>query len=244
MGDQSRAALNLLQVEHLTVRLGGAEILHDLSLTVQTGQITVLAGSNGAGKTTLLKVLSGILPADRGKIVFDGNEITHLPSHQRVALGLVQVPEGRHLFPSMTVREHLELGSIIPRARRKRKENLMKVFALFPILGERAKQQARTLSGGEQQMLAIGRALMAEPRLLLLDELSLGLAPRVASEILAALPVIRSDGVTVLLVEQEIQTALELGHWGYVLENGRLVLSGGTAELLQNERVRKAYLGW
>jgi branched-chain amino acid transport system ATP-binding protein len=236
--------MSLLNLENLHVRYGEVEVVRDLSLSVEEGLITSLVGSNGAGKTSLLKSVSGIIPAAEGMISFEGKDITSSPSHRRVEMGLVQVPEGRHIFPDMSVRENLELGSILPRARSKRKENLGKVFDLFPILSERSKQLARTLSGGEQQMLAIGRALMSDPRLLLLDEPSLGLAPLVVTEIFNVLSRINADGVTILVVEQDVQASLELSQRSYVLENGRIVLSGEAREILKSDQVRKAYLGY
>ncbi|MEW6185875.1 MAG: ABC transporter ATP-binding protein [Thermodesulfobacteriota bacterium] len=235
--------MNLLKLENLHVRYGDVEVIRDLSLYVEEGLITSLVGSNGAGKTSLLKSVSGIIAAAGGTITFDEKNITDWPSHRRVELGLVQVPEGRHVFPYMSVRENLELGSILPKARSKRKENLGKVFDLFPRLAERSKQLARSLSGGEQQMLAIGRALMSDPRLLMLDEPSLGLAPLVVTEIFDVLSRINSDGVTILIVEQDVQASLELSRRGYVLENGCIVLSGEAREILKSDQVRKAYLG-
>lgn len=235
--------MNLLNLENVSVRYGDVEVIKDLSLSVEEGSITSLVGSNGSGKSSLLKAVSGILPSNKGTIYFDEKNITGLPSHQRVELGLVQVPEGRHVFPYMSVMENLELGSILPKARAKRKENLAKVFDLFPRLSERSKQMARTLSGGEQQMLAVGRAFMAEPRLLMLDEPSLGLAPILVSEIFAVLAKINALGVTVLVVEQDVKASLELSRWGYVLENAHIVLSGDAKDILKSDRVRKAYLG-
>jgi branched-chain amino acid transport system ATP-binding protein len=235
--------MNLLNLEKVNVRYGEVEVIRDLSLSVEEGSITSLIGSNGAGKTSLLKLVSGILPSHKGTIYFEDKDITGLPSHHRVELGLVQVPEGRHVFPYMSVMENLDMGSILPKARAKRKENLSKVFDLFPRLSERSKQMARTLSGGEQQMLAVGRALMSNPRLLMLDEPSLGLAPLVVTEIFAVLAKINALGVTVLVVEQDVKASLSLSRWGYVLENGRIVLSGDAKDILKSDRVRKAYLG-
>ncbi len=235
--------MNLLNLEKVYVRYGDVEVIRDLSLSVEEGSITSLIGSNGAGKTSLLKLISGILPNYKGTIYFEDKNITSLPSHHRVELGLVQVPEGRHVFPYMSVMENLDMGSILPKARSRRKENLARVFELFPRLSERSKQMARTLSGGEQQMLAVGRALMSNPRLLMLDEPSLGLAPLVVSEIFAVLSKINALGVTVLVVEQDVKASLELSRWGYVLENGRIVLSGEAKEILKSDKVRKAYLG-
>ena len=236
-------AMNLLSLEKVSVSYGDVAVIREVSLSVEEGAITCLVGSNGAGKSSLLQALSGIIACKKGAIHFDGKEITSRPSHERVEMGLVQVPEGRHVFPYMNVLENLELGSILPRVRKKRKENMAKVFDLFPRLLERSKQIARTLSGGEQQMLAIGRALMSDPRLLMLDEPSLGLAPMVVKEIFAVLARINAAGVTVLVVEQDVKASLELGRWGYVLENGRVVQSGDAKDILKSDRVRKAYLG-
>jgi len=235
--------MNLLKLENVCVRYGDVEVIRDVDLSVVDGAITSLVGSNGAGKTSLLLAISGLIPSSKGSIIFEGVDIAALESHSRVALGIVQIPEGRHVFPYMNVMENLELGSILPRARAKRKENLAKVFDLFPKLSERSKQMARTLSGGEQQMLAVGRALMANPRLLMLDEPSLGLAPIIVKEIFSALAKINDSGVTILVVEQDVKASLELGRWGYVLENGRVVLSGDAKDILKSGKVRKAYLG-
>jgi len=235
--------MNLLKLENVCVRYGDVEVIMDVDLSIVEHAITSLVGSNGAGKTSLLRAISGLIPCSKGSIIFEGKNIAALESHHRVALGLVQIPEGRHVFPYMNVMENLELGSILPRARAKRKENLAKVFDLFPRLSERSKQMARTLSGGEQQMLAVGRALMADPRLLMLDEPSLGLAPIVVKEIFSALAKINDSGVTILVVEQDVKASLELGRWGYVLENGRVVLSGDAKDILKSGKVRKAYLG-
>jgi branched-chain amino acid transport system ATP-binding protein len=235
--------MKLLNLENVRVSYGDVEVIREVSLFVEEGTITSLVGSNGAGKTSLLQAVSGIIPCKKGKIYFDGKDIAALPAHQRVGLGLIQVPEGRHVFPYMSVLENLELGSTLPKARSKRKESLGRVFDLFPRLLERSRQMARTLSGGEQQMLAIGRALMSDPRLLMLDEPSLGLAPKVVKEIFSVLAKINAAGVTVLVVEQDVKASLELGQWGYVLENGRIVLSGEAGEVLKSDRVRKAYLG-
>jgi len=236
-------AMKLLNLENVRVGYGDVEVVREVSLSVEEGAITSLVGSNGAGKTSLLKAVSGIIPCKQGAIYFDGKDIAALPSHVRVQMGLVQVPEGRHIFPYMSVLENLELGSILPKARAKRKESLAQVFDLFPRLRERAKQMGRTLSGGEQQMLSIGRALVSDPRLLMLDEPSLGLSPLVVKEIFTVLGKINGAGVTVLVVEQDVKASLELGQWGYVLENGRIVLSGDAREILKSDRVRKAYLG-
>lgn len=235
--------MNLLELESVSIHYGDVAVIRDVDLSVEEHAITCLIGSNGAGKTSLLKAISGIIPCEKGAIYFDGKNITAMQSHHRVELGLVQIPEGRHVFPYMSVRENLELGSILPRARSKRKESLDEVFDLFPRLSDRSGLMARTLSGGEQQMLAIGRALMAKPRLLMLDEPSLGLAPMVVKEIFDVLAKINELGVTILAVEQDVKISLEFGRWGYVLENGRIVLSGDAKEILKSDKVRKAYLG-
>ena len=235
--------MNLLTLEKISVKYGDVTVIRDVDLTVEEGAITSLVGSNGAGKTSLLHAVSGLIPCSSGSIFLEGVDITSLESHARVAKGLVQIPEGRHVFPYMNVLENLELGSILPRARVNRKKNLDMVLEMFPKLAERSKQMARTLSGGEQQMLAIGRALMAEPRLLMLDEPSLGLAPIIVTEIFSALAKINHTGVTILVVEQDVQASLELARWGYVLENGHVVLSGDAKEILKSGKVREAYLG-
>jgi branched-chain amino acid transport system ATP-binding protein len=214
-----------------------------VSLEVRTGEIVTLIGSNGAGKTTTLRAICGLLPLRGGRVELDGASVGGLPPSAVVAGGIAHVPEGRQLFPSMTVLENLELGARTPESRRRHTETLDRVFALFPRLAERRRQLAGTLSGGEQQMTAIGRALMARPRLLMLDEPSLGLAPVVVTAIFENLRVINADGVTVLLVEQNVLRALRLAHRGYVLENGTIVLEGPAERLLADERIKRAYLG-
>jgi len=235
--------MNLLELENVTVKYGDVEVVQEVDFAVERNAITSLVGSNGAGKTSLLKAISGIVPCSRGRIKFEGTDITGMQSHERVNLGVVQVPEGRHVFPYMTVKENLELGSILPRTRGQRKKNLSRVFDLFPRLSERIGQLAMTLSGGEQQMLAIGRGLMSEPRLLMLDEPSLGLAPMIVKEIFSVLAAINESGVTILVVEQDVKTSLEAARTGFVLENGRIVLSGDAKEILKSDRIRTAYLG-
>ena len=214
-----------------------------MSLAIEEGEILAVVGANGAGKTTMLRTISGLLRPRAGEITFEGRRIDRLPSHHVVAGGVVQVPEGRKIFPSLSVRENLELGSYARRARPHRQQSLAEVFALFPILSERARQAAGTMSGGQQQMLAIARALMARPRLLMLDEPSLGLAPLVVQEIFRTIAAINRAGTTVLLVEQNTRQALGLARRGYVLENGRVVLEGSGRDLLGNEHVKRAYLG-
>ncbi len=233
----------MLRVEGLCAAYGELEVLHDVSLNVEAGQLVSIIGPNGAGKTTLLRVLSGLHPVARGTVVFQGESIAGLPPHLICERGFVQVPEGRLLFPSMSVREHLELGAYCRRARTRLRERMERVFALFPTLRERQGQDAGTLSGGEQQMLAIARALMADPRLLALDEPSLGLAPRVAADIFAALGRLNHEGLTILLISQEVTQALPMAHRAYVLETGRVVLDGPGAALLHNTQVIASYLG-
>jgi branched-chain amino acid transport system ATP-binding protein len=202
-----------------------------------------VVGANGAGKTTMLRAISGLLRPRAGRILLDGARLDQMPSHVIVARGVVQVPEGRKIFPGLTVKENLELGSYVAAARAHRRQSLERVLGLFPRLAERQRQAAGTMSGGEQQMLAIGRALMARPRILMLDEPSLGLAPIIVQEIFRIIAEINRLGTTVLLVEQNTRQALSLSRRGYVLENGRIALEGTGAELLGNEHVRRAYLG-
>jgi len=218
-------------------------VLHGVTLSIAAGEIVALLGGNGAGKSTLLKSIAGLLPPRAGTILWEGENLARIGTHQIVERGLAMVPEGRRLFAGMTVQEHLDLGAFAPRARAVRQESLERVFALFPLLHERRRQIVRALSGGQQQMVAIGRALMTNPRLLILDEPSLGIAPRLVRAILAALAEINRAGVTVLLVEQNVQAALALAHRAYVLESGRIIIEGPSADLLSNEQVRRAYLG-
>ncbi len=232
----------MLQIENLTAGYGDTSVLHGISLEVGEGEIVALIGANGAGKTTILKTISGLLRARQGRILFDGRQIQDWPTHRTVASGLVQVPEGRHLFRQMTVLENLQLGSF-RRGRRDRHATLAQVFAMFPRLEERKNQRAGTLSGGERQMLAIGRALMTRPRLLMLDEPSLGLAPLIVKSIFETISNVRAAGTTVLIVEQNAVQTLAMADHGYVLENGEIVLVGTGAELLENEDIRSAYLG-
>jgi branched-chain amino acid transport system ATP-binding protein len=217
--------------------------VRDVSLEVRTGEIVALIGSNGAGKTTTLRVICGLLPLRAGRVEVDGVSVGGRTPAAMVAGGIAHVPEGRQLFPTMTVLENLELGARTPESRRRRAESLDRVLSLFPRLAERRRQVAGTLSGGEQQMTAIGRALMARPRLLMLDEPSLGLAPVVVTSIFDNLRAINGDGVTILLVEQNVLRALRLSHRAYVLENGTIVLQGPSAQLLADETIKRAYLG-
>ena len=232
----------LLRLEGVEAGYGDLIAVRDVSLEVRPGEVVALIGSNGAGKTTTLRAVTGLLPVRRGRVEFEGERLDGLGPAQVVARGIAHVPEARQLFPSMTVRENLELGAG-RRARHARAEGLDLVFALFPRLRERHAQLAGTLSGGEQQMCAIGRGLMAAPKLLLLDEPSLGLAPVTVKLIFENLRAINARGTTVLLVEQNVARALELSHRGYVIENGRIVLAGTRAELVQSAHVKRAYLG-
>jgi branched-chain amino acid transport system ATP-binding protein len=233
----------LLSVTGVRAAYRGVVALWDVSFEVAEGQAVTLLGSNGAGKTTTLRTISGLLPAVAGSLTFDGRDITHARSDQIVEMGIVHVPEGRQLWARMSVQENLEMGAYLPRAKAKRQESLERVFGMFPRLLERRFQAAGTLSGGERQMCALARGLMGLPRLLMLDEPSLGLAPRLVSEMFDTLRVLRRQGLTVLLVEQNVTQALEFADTGYVLETGRVVLSGPCAELLVNPKVRSAYLG-
>jgi branched-chain amino acid transport system ATP-binding protein len=231
----------LLDIADLHVHYGKIEAIGGISLSVEQGEIVTLIGANGAGKTTTLKTISGLRRPSAGTVQFDGQDITGVPGHQRVKLGLCQAPEGRGIFPGMTVLENLEMGAYV-RSRRASNE-LDRVLTLFPRLAERRKQQGGTLSGGEQQMLAIGRALMAEPKLLLLDEPSMGLAPLIVAQIFKILREINDLGTTILLVEQNAVQALALSHRAYVLETGKIVASGPAAQLLDDPALRAAYLG-
>ena len=233
----------MLKVSGLSAQYGHARVLHDVSFEVAEGQLVSVVGANGAGKTTLVKVISGMVPATAGRIEFGGKDITGLRADQIVLEGIVHVPEGRRLFGDMTVLENLYLGSTHPAARAHRAATLEQVFGLFPILRERQVQLARTMSGGQQQMVAIARGLMARPRMLMLDEPSLGLAPLIVTEILQVIRDLNKAGLTVLLIEQNLKHALSIAHRGVVLENGSVVLSDTGQALLKNEHTRKAYLG-
>ena len=234
----------MLKVSGLSVAYGGLQALAGVSLDVAEGEFITIVGPNGAGKTTLMKAVGGSVPLAAGRIEYRGQDIAAVPSHARARLGIAHVPEGRKVFPSLSVLENLEMGSYRAEARRQRAEGLDTVFALFPILRERGDQLAGLLSGGEQQMLAIGRGIMAQPELLLLDEPSQGLGPRIVETIFEAIAAIRrSRRVTILLVEQRVVEALELCDRGYVLETGRVALSGDRETLLADPRVQHAYLG-
>jgi branched-chain amino acid transport system ATP-binding protein len=233
----------MLTVEHLAVFYGDVQALWDVSLAITEGEIVTLIGSNGAGKTTTLNTISGLLRPRQGSITFVGQECQRESPQRIVEAGLIHIAEGRELFPYMTVLENLDLGAFAKRARRQRRQTLEYVLDLFPRLRERRQQLAGTLSGGEQQMVAIGRGLMARPRLLMLDEPSLGLAPLLVAELFDCIRRINADQVTVLLVEQNVHMALDIAHRAYVLENGRTVRSGTAAELLADDSIQAAYLG-
>ncbi len=232
----------MLEVSALRAGYGPIEVLRGIDLTVAPGEIVALLGSNGAGKSTLNNNISGLYRPFEGTIRFDGKDIAGAPSMQIVEAGLVQVPEGRRVFPNLTVRDNLELGSY-RRGKPARSQNLERVLATFPRLRERLRQAAGTLSGGEQQMLAIGRGLMAEPRLLILDEPSLGLSPLLVEEMFALIGRLNADGLAILLVEQNVMQSLAIAHRAYVLENGRIALQGPAAELAEHPGLRKSYLG-
>ena len=233
----------MLRLEGIDAFYGDLQALADVSFEVRDKEIVALVGANAAGKSTTLRVISGLVAPRRGRVLLNDEDLTVLPAHQRVDRGIVQVPEGRHLFPFMTVAENLLLGAHADRARGERDRTLAHVYGLFPVLGERRTQLAGSLSGGEQQMCAIGRALMALPRILMLDEPTLGLAPVLVARIFETVRTINGQGVTVLLVEQNVRQALTLAHRACVLESGRLVLEGPARELLGDDRLKRAYLG-
>lgn len=235
--------MSMLKVENLSVHYGMIQAVRDVSFEVNEGEVVSLIGANGAGKTTILRTLSGLVRPSAGKIQFLGKEIQKLPAQKIVEGGLSQVPEGRHVFPGLTVMENLEMGAFLKKNREENQANLKKVFSRFPRLEERKNQDAATLSGGEQQMLAMGRALMSTPKLLLLDEPSMGLAPIFIQEIFDIIQDIQKQGTTVLLIEQNANKALAISDRGYVLETGKIVLSGTGKELAASDEVRKAYLG-
>ena len=233
----------LLEADALVGGYGATTILHDLSIAVQPGGATALLGANGAGKTTLMKTLCGLLPVASGRIRWRGDDITRASCAERVEAGLVLVPEGRLVFPGLSVRDNLRLGGVNPRARPNTARGLERVYHLFPILRERDRQLAATLSGGEQQMLAIGRGLMAEPTLMLLDEPTLGLAPLVAHQMFELLQTLVAESITVLLAEQDVRRSLAVADYGYVIENGRVASHGAARELADHPQIRQAYLG-
>ena len=233
----------MLKVQNIDVFYGDLQILWDVSFEVNEGEIVALVGANGSGKSTTLKTISGLLNPANGSILFQDQYLNQIPANRIIEHGVAHVPEGRRLFPEMTVRENLIMGSLSPAAKAKRAKTMEWVFGLFPRLREREKQMAGTLSGGEQQMVAVGRGLMALPKLIMFDEPSLGLAPILVAEIFKIIKRIKKEGVTVLITEQNTKQSLEISDRGYVLENGRVVLSGSGKELLDNEHVKQAYLG-
>jgi branched-chain amino acid transport system ATP-binding protein len=236
--------MSLLHLDSLDTFYGPAQALWGVSLTVEEGQVASLIGANGAGKTTALKALCGLLPIAAGRITYDNTVISGLPVHRIMDLGISLVPEGRQLFPKMTVEENLAIGSYLARAKPRRSANLERVYHIFPRLAERRRQTAETMSGGEQQMLAIGRALMQEPRVLVLDEPSLGLAPALVQEIFRIIKELHGRGLTILLVEQNVNQALQVADVVFVLENGRVIMSGTGSELINDPKVKEAYLGF
>jgi len=233
----------LLKVSNLDTFYGGFQALWNVSLEVKPKEIVALIGANGSGKSTLLDTISGLIQSNKGSIEFEGKSITNLDPFQIVTLGISQVPEGRRIFPDLSVLDNLILGSYNRKARLKREQNLKMVYELFPILEERKNQLAKTLSGGEQQMLALGRGLMSDPKLMLLDEMSLGLAPIVINNVYKALKKIVERGITILFVEQNVRRSLEEAERAYIMEAGRVVLSGDVADLREEEKVKKAYFG-
>ena len=233
----------MLRIENLDVFHGDAQALDDVSLEIDEGAIVAIVGANGAGKTSLIRTIAGMLRPARGRIAFRDIDIAGWESHRVCNLGIGQVAEGRQVFPTLSVAENLEVGAMLPRARAARTANLQRVFGLFPVLAERLAQPAGTLSGGEQQMLAIGRCLMGAPELVMFDEPSLGLAPAVVQQLLRTIRDLNREGLTCVLVEQNVAVSLKLAAHAYVLENGRITLAGPGEELLADDRVRRAYLG-
>ena len=233
----------MLEAKKVNLGYGQMQVLKEVSLEVRDREIVSLIGANSAGKSSMLNAISGLVPLAGGEIIFEGSPIHSLSSHEIIELGIIQVPEGRRIFPYMTVKENLEMGSYNRKARQKSGHNLQRVFELFPRLAERKNQLGESMSGGEQQMLAVGRALMAGPKILMLDEPSLGLAPIVVGMIFQVLQEVNRQGVTILLVEQNVKESLDISSRGYVLENGRVSLEGAAKDLLENSYLKKAYLG-
>jgi branched-chain amino acid transport system ATP-binding protein len=233
----------MLEVSNISVRYDGTQVIWDVSLSVGKGEIVALVGANGAGKTTILKTIMGMLHPTSGSITFEGKRIDGVPTRMIISRGISMVPEGRRVFPYMTVRENLELGAYIQKQKARVEKTMEWVFGLFPILRERQNQLAGTFSGGEQQMLVVGRALMSRPQFLMVDEPSLGLAPTVVETVFDVIRRLHREGTTILLVEQNVRKSLEIGQRGYVLETGRIVLSGESATLFANKKVKTAYLG-
>jgi branched-chain amino acid transport system ATP-binding protein len=239
----SAKEFNLLKLNNVDVHYGEIQVLREVSLNIEQGEIVSLLGSNGAGKSTCVNCISGVLPISAGQIEFMAEDISQVEPHKRVEKGLIQIPEGRRVFPTLSVRENLEMGSFLKKPKSLRQESMEFVMDMFPVLRERKEQMAGTLSGGEQQMLAIGRGLMSKPKLLILDEPSLGLAPLLVEEIFDVVVRIKEEGVTILLVEQNAPQALSISDRASVLEEGRIGLSGTGKELLDNQHIRKMYLG-
>jgi branched-chain amino acid transport system ATP-binding protein len=233
----------VFEVKEIDVFYGDAQALYGLSLQVREGEVVTLVGANGAGKTTTLRAISGLLPVARGEVAFEGRSLLGVPAHRRAELGIALVPEGRELWPQLTVRENLELGAYGKAARRHLSGSLERVYELFPVVKERSRQVAGSMSGGEQQMVAIARALMTRPRLLMLDEPSLGLAPVVVSQVFDTIRRLHAEGLTILLVEQNLKKALEMADRGYVVETGSISIEGTAADLLADPTIRSAYLG-
>ncbi len=233
----------MLKIEDLCVKYDSIRVVHSVSLEINDGEIVAMIGANGAGKSTILKTISGLLKAESGKITMDGEDITRVDSHVIVQRGIIQVPEGRQIFTKMTIEENLKLGAFLQKDKAKVEANFERALTLFPILKERLKQMAGTLSGGEQQMLAIGRALMGDPRLLLLDEPSMGLSPLMTQNVFDVLRQLKNDGITMLLVEQNAYDAMEISDRTYILETGVVKISGWSKELIEDPGIKKAYLG-
>lgn len=233
----------MLEIKNLNVHYGVIHALKDVSLTVNKGEIVTLIGANGAGKTTTMRTISGLKKATDGQVFLEGKDITDTSAPKRVEMNLCQVPEGRRIFPAMTIVENLEMGAFLRKNKTEIKKDMEHVYELFPILGNRKKQTAGTLSGGEQQMLAMGRALLSRPKILLLDEPSMGLAPLLVKEIFDIIKNINAEGTTILLVEQNAKMALSIAHRAYVIETGSIVMSGTGEELANSDEIRKAYLG-
>ncbi len=235
--------MSILEIRNVSTGYGEVQILWGTTLSLEEGKLTCLVGSNGAGKTTTLRTVMGLLKPWEGQVFFEGRDVSHLPAHQKAEMGLVLVPEGRQLFTDMTVEENLEMGATPRHARLNYAKNLERVYEMFPRLKERRAQKAGTMSGGEQQMLAVARGIMAEPKVLMIDELSLGLAPVLVLGLFETLRELKKLGITILLVEQNVQMALAISDYGYVLAEGKVALQGAARELMQDEHVRAAYLG-
>ena len=233
----------MLSVENLDVFYGDAQALDGIAIEIEQGAIVTIVGANGAGKSSLIRTIAGMHKPSRGRILYRGTDITGWPSYKVCNLGIGQVAEGRQVFPTLTVAENLAMGALVPRANAGRERNLDRVYAMFPVLAERRNQAAGTLSGGEQQMLAIGRCLMSDPELIMFDEPSLGLAPAIVQSVLTTVRDLNRDGLTCVLVEQNVAVSLKLASHAYVLENGRITLAGSGEQLLRDDRVRQAYLG-